>query len=204
VLNTLGQTQTDVQFYTERAPIGTYLRTRGRVSFTMATLLRDTLIPDTLYRIDMTMLGKTPDPEHLASTTGDHTNYYRDTLAVTDAHAYQRIVYHSLEDSVDAHFYYGSSGPRMAFVLRPGADPNTLKLTFTGQDSLHVDWQGALRIYLEEKWISLQEALAFQVDAEDNIIPVDWTAGYVLDQDDAYVSFEFGEFDTGLPLVLQI
>lgn len=107
-------------------------------------------------------------------------------------------------EMIDFHVYGTGSGPRIAFAIRPGGNPHNIKLTFTGQDSLGIDWQGALKIYMQGKWIELRQAIAYQVHPDGSMTDVGWTAAYELGQGNAYVHFTFGSYDTELPLVLQI
>ncbi len=204
VRDTDGDAVPDIFFKSERSPIGIYMRSKSQVSFVLATQHNDSLQPDTLYRVDMAMLGNDVDPQALPTTVGGPANYYRDSTSVESVPSFQRVAYPSIADSIDAHFYYGSTGPRIAFVIHPGGDPNTLKLQFTGQDSLGIDWQGALKIYMEDKWIELREAVAYQVDSWNNVLPVNWTASYIHDAGTSFVGFSFGDIDPDLPLVLQI
>jgi len=102
------------------------------------------------------------------------------------------------------HLYGSSSGPRLAFVLRPGSDPNDLKLHFTGQDSIGIDWQGELKLYLSGRWVKLQQAVAYQVASNGSLVPVNWTASYTHANGSVDAGFTFGTYNTSLPLVLQI
>ncbi|MBP8824109.1 MAG: hypothetical protein KBH07_10720 [Flavobacteriales bacterium] len=79
-----------------------------------------------------------------------------------------------------------------------------MKLAFTGQDSLHIDWMGALRMYVLEHWIELRQGVAYQVDGNDTTLPVGWQPSYAHQAGTSYVGFTFGSFNPTLPLVLQI
>ena len=204
VFDTDDNTRPDVYFKAERAPIGVYLRDKSIVSFTLATNHNDTLVPDTLYRVDMSMLGNEVDPVAIGDPLSGHANYYRHGSSTEEVHAYGRVVYHNVWDSVDVHYYYGSTGPRTAFVIKPGGNPGQLKLGFSGQDSLGIDWQGALNMHLQGRWIELREAVAYQVDSVNNTIPLNWTANYTHEPGTAFVGFSWDTYDPTQVLVLQI
>lgn len=155
-----GTSLNDCAYYYERTPFGIYLRNKSKVSFVVAALHHDSLIPDTLYRIDMLLGNKQRSPYHDGSAVGGTANYYFGDVVAEEVKAYERAMYPNAWDSTDVHFYYGSAGPRMAIVMKPGANPADVKLAFTGQDSIKVDWQGHLRLYSGNRWIKLEQAFA--------------------------------------------
>ena len=118
--------------------------------------------------------------------------------------AYYRGIYQNVLKRIDLHLYGSSGGPRMAFVVKPGGIPADISLTFNGQDSLGLDWQGTLKVYLQNKWVELRQAVAYQVGSDGTMTDVNWTATYQLDQGNAVVQFAFGTYDHQKPLVLQI
>lgn len=118
--------------------------------------------------------------------------------------SYDQVVYRSVWDSTNVYFYRSNGGPRMAFVVMPGGDPSDITLKFAGQDSLHVDWDGALKVYLKERWIKINEAVAYQVDANNDIIPLSWTGEYEHSDSSAFVNFQFDTYDISLPLILEV
>ena len=167
-------------------------------------LHNDSVTPDTAFRVDMAVeTYKYTNPKLVVPAPGV-ANYYRGRTAVEQVPAFRRGVYKNIVDKIDLHLYGSSGGPRMAFVVRPGGDPQNIKLVFTGQDSLGIDWQGALKIYMQGRWIELKQAIAYQVHADGSMTDVNWTAAYELGQGNAVAYFTFGTYDHTLPLVLQI
>lgn len=102
------------------------------------------------------------------------------------------------------HWYAGSSGPKLSFVCWPGSDPEQIQLEFNGQDSIKVDLLGYLKIYLDERWIELREAVAYQFDGGFDTYPLAWGAEYEEVNGEDVISFYFDTFDPALPLVLLI
>ena len=203
VLDSDMQQRPDIYSYFEASPIGIYLCDKSKVSFTLAAMHHDSITADTLYRVDMVLSKnreRTPDHHYLAPGIA---NYYRGSIAAEVVVANYRAAYTSIEDSIDCHFYGSRGGPRIAFVIRPGGNPADIKLSFLGQDSLGIDWQGALRVYLQDKWLKLEQAVAYQVSGT-TLIPVPWTGGYTHEEGTAYAGFTFGSYNPELPLVLQI
>jgi len=204
VLKTDGTVLNDCILYYERTPVGIHLRDKGKMSFTWAAVHDDSLTQDTLYRIDMTLGPKERTPQEVGYATDDLANYYLGSISAEQVKAYRRAVYEETWDSTDVHFYSGGTGPRMAIVIKPGGDPAAAKLSFSGQDSLKVDWQGALKIYLADKWIKLEQAVAYQVNGNNQIVPVNWTADYLVEPGNVSVGFEYENYNPAWPLILQI
>ncbi len=203
VLGTDLQQRPEVFGYIENSPIGIYLSDRSRVSFRLAQIHHDSIIGDTVYRIDLKLTkDHDRDPVFLKEAPG-LSNYYLGDLAVEGVPANYRGVYASVGDSIDAHIYGSKGGPRMAYVVRPGGDPGGIELTFSGQDSIKVDWQGALNLYVGQQWIRLEEAIAYQVDGND-LVQLAWTPAYDHTDGEVTVKFDFEDYDEELPLVFQI
>lgn len=204
-LDTDGNPVGGLKFYFEQSPLGIYLQKKSKVSFVLAAIDPDTLTGDTLYRIDMS-LGKarSVEPQAVGSATGDVTNYYRDDLSAEHVPAYKKAVYRSPWDSVNVYFYGSSGGPRMSFVVLPGGAPSNISLKFEGQDSIQVDWQGALKLYVDHKWIKLEYAMAYQMNAMGGLVALPWVGTYEHIDGTSYVEFQFGTYDHAKPLIFQI
>lgn len=199
-----GHPRTDIKAFFEGSPVDISLRDSSRVSFSYAVIHYDSITPDTTCRVDMAIgATKLENPQLVADAPGV-SNYYRGSSAVEQVPAFYRGIYADVIDHIDYDLYGTTGGPRMAFVVRPGGDPHNIKPAFTGRDSLGIDWQGALKVYMQHKWIKLEQAVAYQVDTNGSMTDVGWNATYVLDQGNAFVHFNFGTYDPDLPLVLQI
>jgi len=194
----------DVKYSFEGSPVGIALRDSSRISFSFATTHHDSVTPDTAYRVDMSIRGaKAVSPTALHSAAGV-ANYYRGSHSTELVPAFYRGVYQNIITNTDLHVYGSSSGPRMAFVMRPGSTPSALMLHFNGQDSIGIDWQGALKVYLSGRWVKLEQAAAYQVAANGSLVNVNWTASYTHSNGSVDVGFSFGTYNSALPLVLQI
>lgn len=145
------------------------------------------------------------DPVGVAARTYYHNFYlpHCGTNGVTAVPGYARAVYPGIYPNIDMHFYGGSRGQKMAFVIRPGGNPESLRLLFEGQDSLYVDVAGFLRANLQDKWVTLPAAVAYQVGPGSTIIPLNWTASYNV-VGGGQVTFTFDTYDPALPLVLLV
>ncbi len=114
------------------------------------------------------------------------------------------VRYENIFPKVDWIFYSTTDGIRCAFFCRPGFDPQVLSFGFVGQDSLGIDLQGALRMYGGGRHIRLEEAIAYQLDVDSNVVAVPWTATWDLHEWQATVRLQLGDFDPENTLILQV
>ena len=137
MITTNGTPASDVKFYSEGGFPRAYLQDKSRVSFTMALVDTNISTVDTLYRLDMRPYGSNAadvDPQALIQKDW-HQNFYMahtGAAGAEEVNGYSRVVYEAIFPKIDMHFYSGSMGQKMAFVLKPGCDPADLQLTFKG------------------------------------------------------------------------
>lgn len=209
VITTEGHKTKDVRFYSEGGTPRAYLRDRSTVSFVMAHVDTVLATADTLWRLDMRPFGAHAQPvSPVGFVLKDWTqNFYLPWCGdsgIADVTGSCRVVYPNIYNKIDMHFYSGSAGQKLAFVMRPGCNPNELKLAFTGQDSIKVDLWGTLKIYYNGKYMEMPFAQAYQVGAGNAIIPVGWVPNYSVNNGTGVVSFQYSSYDPALPLVFQV
>lgn len=136
-----------------------------------------------------------------------YLNYYLGHTmpnGVEQVGGYSTVTYPNYFQGIDLRFYGGSAGHKMSFYCQPGSNPqNNLYLRFGGHDSLKVDVDGTLKIYLNGQWLRLREAAVFQLDQNDNVVPLAWLAEWQKINDNV-VSFVFDGYDPTRPLILQV
>lgn len=187
-----------------------YCTQDARASFVLHSVDADTATVDTLLRVDVTLVGETAQtPDALAyAVKGQVRNYYFPHCpnnGVEGVRGFNRLIYQNVYPFIDWHFLSaGTAGQTMLLVVRPGGDPDDITMRFQGQDDLDVDVNGLLRVWLGGRCIELNEAVAYQVDDEGNIIPLSWNAEYNDSQGNGKVKFYFDSYDPALPLVFRI
>ena len=162
---------------------------------------------DTIYAMDISLLHAVKKDPIQVVEKDFHYNFYLPHCpagGVEMVQGYSRSIYEDVYEGIDMHIYSGSLGMKMAFVIQPGADPSDLQLKFSGLDSLRYDMLGSIKAMLKDKYVILPEAVAYQIDASNNIIPVGWTADYQIDIYSSIATFICPEYDETKPLVLQI
>jgi hypothetical protein len=208
VVGTDGDPVMDVQFVGDGAFPRAFIRRDTRISFVMASVDTSTNTPDTLRRLDMSFSGEQflhPDADAIDIQPG-HRNFYFPHCAdgITNVKAYNRILYADIYAGIDLWLYCGQRGQKMALVIHPGANPDDIRLTFDGQNQMDLDILGNLRLLLQDKWIVLPEAVAYQYQPDNTILPLNWTADYVPNNNTGQVGFTFDVYDNSKPLVLLI
>lgn len=209
VTTTNGTPASDVKFYSEGGFPRAYLLDKSRVSFTMAMVDTNISTVDTLYRLDMRPYGTNAadvDPQALIQKDWQQ-NFYMAHTGATGAegvNGYSRVIYEAIFPKIDMHFYSGSAGQKMAFVLKPGCNPADMKLTFEGQDSIAVDLWGNLKLYYDGKWMLIPFVQAYQVDQNGTIVPISWLASYEIINGQGVVGFTWSDYNSAWPLVFQV
>lgn len=211
VADTDHQPRPDIAYYSDRGEVRTYLR-KGS-AFSLVAYAHDTsaAATDTTWRVDVALVGgkvRLADPHGWDPTTY-HRNYYYpwcDVEGATYVRGHDRVVYEDVYPHTDLHFYSGSGGPKMSFVVSPGGDHENIQLSFAGQDSLTVDGFGVLTAHLSGWSLPLVGGIAYQVDGGGTIVPID-LATYLNDTAGAVVTFAMSfssTYDPDLPLVIQV
>ncbi|MEB2342973.1 MAG: hypothetical protein OZ932_13335 [Flavobacteriia bacterium] len=203
-----GNAVPEVRFYTTGAMPRAFFRKDASFSLVVAT--RDTVAQvDTLRRLDITCVGPTAHaPEPISWMMKDqYAHFYLPGCGPNGAeyvHPYHRVIYPEIYDHIDMHIYSGRLGQKLAFVINPGGDPKEITLQFEGQDNMDVDIYGNLKLLLADKWVTIPQAMAYQVENDGSITTVNWTATFSAYQDVGRVYFDFDAFDHGKPLVFLI
>lgn len=202
-----GNPVNDVSYYSLGGAPRVYARKESILSFVVASV-DTTSTMDTLRRLDMRPIGENVqwvDPTEYEMKNQVQSFYlpHCPPAGVEQMHLYNRLVYEEVYPYTDLHLYTGKNGgQKMSIVLRSGADPHDIQFQFFGHDSMHIDVAGLLKLYMQGSFIVLPAAVAYQVDANDNIIPLGW--GGTWEEEFGIASLYFGTYDPSLPLVLQI
>ena len=119
------------------------------------------------FRMDMVLDGA--DPHTSITTEGrsdDHTHYYNHDAI--DVRTYGKVTYHDVYPGIDWVVYTTEKGMKYDFVVRPGADPDLIRLRFEHHEELSIDADGNLlhgnRMgrFTEERPVSFQDGKEVQ------------------------------------------
>jgi hypothetical protein len=200
----------DIMYVTDGITPSAFLAKASKISFVLALMDTAGVAPDTLYQFDMVPNGELAeevDPERVGDPQEAYRNIYRpETMpgGTEEIQGYDKIAYYGIYPDIDMTMYTASSGYRMSFICYPGSDPDNVQMRFSGADSLSIDFYGYLVLWREGHFVRFDKAVAYQVDANNDVVPVTWSPTWVEVDDDDVIGFTVDSYDPALPLILQV
>ena len=150
---------------------------------------------------DLQMVGASADTRHHGEEARPGlSHYYRGGKAadwITDVPHFGRVRYEQVYPGIDATFYGDEQGLEYDFLIRPGADPSSIRLRFGPSSRLRVDDQGDLLIDTPKGTVRQRAPVAYQEAHGRRAVEVAYRpigAGEV--------AFTLGAYDTTRPLVI--
>ena len=161
------------------------------------------------YRMDMELIGASPNPEIIAEgKNDDYTNYYQSNLIQT--HNYQKITYKNIYPGIDwvlytvnneklavnsnsSHITPHSSLFKYDFIIQPGADPNQIKLKYKNTEQIYLDSFG--NIILRNRLGDIREDAPEVFQHQEKL-----KAHYILT--DSIVCFHIKSYDPAHTLII--
>jgi hypothetical protein len=116
----------------------------------------------------------------------------------SDLPTYAKVKYEGVYPGVDLIYYGNQRQLEYDFAVRPGADPKTIHLRFTGADKLALDPGGDLRIAAAHGDITLRRPVIYQVEGGEHR-PV---SGEFILLARNQVGFRVGAYDRSQPLII--
>jgi uncharacterized protein (TIGR03437 family) len=118
----------------------------------------------------------------------------------TDLPTFARVRYRQLYAGIDLIFYGGAEDQQQLeydFVIAPHADPQQIKLVFSGADKLELADNGDLLLHIAGETLRQRRPVAYQMTAHGR---AEVTANYFIN--DGQISFRLGAYNHELPLVI--
>ncbi|MDQ2947923.1 MAG: SBBP repeat-containing protein, partial [Acidobacteriota bacterium] len=112
---------------------------------------------------------------------------------------YRRVQYRQVYPGIDVIYYGDGRKLEYDFKLRPGADPEKIRLAFEGLDDLHFNATGDLLLVLAGREILQRKPVAYQ-DINGTRVPV--SAKYRIDPRTKQISIALGKYDRGRKLII--
>ena len=124
---------------------------------------------------------------------------------IIDVKSHKRLIYPELYPDIDLHVYNNGQFYKFYFVFRPGADPDTVSMLFTGVDAMLSGCQDTVYYLAGGQILILPQAEAYEMDGNGDLTPLNWDPGYSVTFAEAKVGFcEIGTYDTNETLVFKI
>src|SRR5438270_71319 len=112
---------------------------------------------------------------------------------------YERVKFEQVYPGIDLVYYGNQQRLEYDFVLRPGAEPNKIRLAYSGADSMRLDSDGDLILNVRGKELRQRRPLVYQ---EIGGKRVEVAGGYELTQRTGDVRFAIARYDRAKPLIV--
>lgn len=200
--------ETSVAFFNNSTSPSHYI-SANRISFLLCNsnpALDD--LPDSLQRVDMSIVGANSLAEFFSYDAKDYSNNYfigSNTNGIS-ATNYQRLFVPNLYPYTDMHYYSNSQGLKTYFVFKKPEIYNIPQFEFSGADSTIVDGSGDLIVYTRLGDFNIGRVTAYQVAY--NFITMTYTLAPVTANWQVLGSNLYGfnvpSFTSNLPLVVYV
>jgi hypothetical protein len=193
-----------IKFYTKRHSPQLFF-SEDEVSFLLQSIDKDTTTLDTLLRVDMSYAGTGRGLGVISlEECSEFYNYYLGHVPEgrEKVPLYGKLIHAEVFEDIDVEYSSNAAGIKYYFVVKPGGDPADIMLAFSGQDTVTIAQNGDLHIETQLGDILLPQGEAFQIDAQGQELPVNWTPNYQTDWQQVW--FGIGSYDIAKPLVIKI
>jgi hypothetical protein len=192
-----GQTDAEVQFLSRGAGYGIFLTSSEAVLRLVQPAALDGSISESVVRMQMVGSNPTSLVQGVSLLEGK-SNYFTDTVAVTNVANYEQVQYSGIYSGIDLVFHGNPSQLQYDFLVAAGADPNQIRLNFAGADQVSIDDAGNLVIRSGSVDVKAHAPVVYQIiDGVQQSVD----GSYVLLEGNQ-VGFVIGAYDVSQPLVI--
>jgi hypothetical protein len=198
----------NINFYTTSSPEQFF--DNNSIKYVFKRLDSTNATTDTTSRIDLYFSESNPFAKAYAySPVQGNLNYYLGHCpnGINDVRGFERIITPNIYPNIDLHIYSNDNGLKYYLVVKPGANPNDIIMSYNGSISSTITGSGGLIIDGGIGKIEQDAPIAFQVvltGTAVTILPITgWQATYVSLNSSTY-KFGLGAYNTALPLVIEV
>ncbi len=196
-----------VKYYTNDAAPALYFQNTS-LSYVFSKIDTIESTPDTLHRIDLKFVQSNPLTKIYAFEPQENfLNYYLAHCpnGITDVKGFQRLMIPNIYPNIDLHYYSNQNGLKYYFVVKPGGDPNMIKMLYDGTSSSSVNiGTGELAVNSSIGNILQDRPTPYQITFSGAIVPITaWQANYLNVSTNTY-KFNIGLYNPALPLVIMV
>ncbi len=206
LLNTNGVVETGVKFYNNLSNSPEYYIQNQKVSYKFAKIDTIDNTIDTLEKIDLAFLNSSPFAK-LFNFEKENTslNYFLPHCGangITDVAGYKRLFVPNLYTDIDLQYYSNGNGIKYYFIVKPNANPKTIRLAIQGAQS-HQIVGGNLTINGLLGNFTLGSVQAYQINFFGNSVPLAGSATWLSNGGNNY-GFNLPTYNSALPLVIMV
>lgn len=111
---------------------------------------------------------------------------------------YKEAMMAGLYKGIDARLYYENNNLRYDMIVAPKADPNLIKMSFSGTDKVYINYKGNLTINTSIGDVEQSGLYAYQ-EINGKKVEVECTFKII---DETTVGFNIGDYDDTYPLII--
>lgn len=196
ITNMEGQTLNDIQFTTGNASVKLFISRKGiHYRFINPTDKNGSAI---FYRLDMELVNANPDVQIRPEIQNAYTeNFYNASFpeGILNVRSFGRIVYENIYPNIDWVLYSNEDGLKYDFIVRPGGNPNDIKIRYEGATQLEQTKGGAVLVTTPLGSVTEMAPVVFQGNGSHSI-----ASSYTVT--DNVIGFDLADYDREQVLVI--
>jgi len=155
-----GQTDKQVKFLTRGqgytlflTPSEAVLKMQRTGAKTFASAMASDQTAPVVLRMQLLKANANTQVEGL-DVMASKSNYFTGHDRKINIAQYKKVKYHDIYPGIDLVYYGNQQRLEHDFIVKPGADPDAIRMSFNGADKIEVDNDGQLNIYIQAKLFS--------------------------------------------------
>lgn len=197
----------EVKYYTTTTYPDLYFQNTS-LSYVFSRIDSTASTTDTVHRIDLQFIQSNPlTKPYNFDPAPDFLNYYTANCpsGITGVKGFQRLMIPNIYPNIDLNYYSNADGLKYYFVVKPGGDPNQIKMLYQGAISSVVNaGTGQLTVNSSIGSFTQDRPIAYQINFSGSVVPITaWQADYVTTGTNTY-KFNIGAYVSALPLVIEV
>lgn len=210
ILNTNGSVANNIKFYTKNTYPQQFILDNNNLAFILAK--QDTSAQqtgnDSLFRVDLEFIkgNALSRPYPFEYKDDGVLNYFLTHVSpnpITDVKGASRLMIPNIYSGIDLHYYSNSSGLKMYFVVKPGANPSDILMNFNGASSSNINGNGSLSINTTLGNFSFAKPQSYNVNFAMLTPTATGNVSWSNVSGNTY-KINAGTYNTALPLIIQV
>ncbi|MGV3631185.1 MAG: T9SS type A sorting domain-containing protein [Bacteroidota bacterium] len=194
----------EVKFYNDKMNPAVFV-TENTVALAFQQNQQDAIA---VQRVNLDFIGSAP-VKHLVNLKQDELagmkNYYlyHQPEGIAGVREYSRVIMADVYPNIDVQYYSGKNGMKYYIDVKPGGDPQNIRLQFTGATNITLNQGGSLQVHSDFGFITFNNPIAYQLDANNNPVALNGQGAFIQVSSNVVV-FDVKQFDHNKPLFIQI
>jgi hypothetical protein len=210
ILDINGNVVNNIKYYTKNTYPQQFILDNNNLSFLLAK--QDTSAQqtdnDSLFRVDLEFIkGNSLSRVYPFDIKNDGVlNYFLSHVSqnpITDVKGASRLMIPNIYPNIDLHYYSNTSGLKMYFVVKPGANPGDILMNFNGASSSNINGNGSLTINTTLGNFSFAKPQSYNVNFAMQTPTATGNVSWSNVTGNLY-KINAGTYNAALPLIIQV